>query len=120
MSKVVPPEGDRFRGMDLPAGTVIGYSAFGLSRNKEVWGEDANFFRPERWLEGTKEGLRTKEAAVDLVFGHGRWLCLGKNVAYTELNKIIFEVSWRWFMSRGPPCALGHHVVVVSLTADTP
>lgn len=94
MSKVVPPEGDTFRGMELPPGTVIGYSAFGLSRNKEVWGEDANFFRPERWMEGTEEEMKVKEAAVDLVFGHGRWLCLGKNVAYIELNKIIFEVGW--------------------------
>ena len=93
MSKIVPPEGDNFRGMNLPAGTVIGYSAFGLSRNKEVWGEDADFFRPERWLEGTKDEIRAKEAAVDLVFGHGKWLCLGKNVAYIELNKVIFEVS---------------------------
>lgn len=94
MSKVVPLEGDTFRGMHLPPGTVIGYSAFGLSRNKEVWGDDADFFRPERWMEGTVEEMKVKEAAVDLVFGHGRWLCLGKNVAYIELNKIIFEVSW--------------------------
>ena len=93
MSKVVPPGGDTYRGMEIPAGTVIGYSAFGLSRNKEVWGDDADVFRPERWLEGTREEMRAKEAAVDLVFGHGRWLCLGKNVAFVELNKVLFEVS---------------------------
>lgn len=101
MSKVVPPGGDTYREMDIPAGTVIGYSAFGLSRNKEVWGEDADLFRPERWLEGTKEEMKAKEAAVDLVFGHGRWLCLGKNVAFVELNKVIFEVSGPYMLAAG-------------------
>lgn len=103
MSKVVPPGGDTYRGMDIPAGTVIGYSAFGLSRNKEVWGEDADVFRPERWLEGTKEEMKAKEAAVDLVFGHGRWLCLGKNVALVELNKVIFEVTDPYMLASGFP-----------------
>ncbi|SPO04445.1 related to pisatin demethylase (cytochrome P450) [Cephalotrichum gorgonifer] len=92
MSKIVPPGGDSFRGVHLPEGTVVGYSAFGLSRNKEVWGEDADIFRPERWLEGTAEEIRAREAAVDLVFGHGRWSCLGKNVAYVELGKVLFEM----------------------------
>lgn len=103
MSKVVPLGGDTYRGMEIPAGTVIGYSAFGLSRNKEVWGEDADVFRPERWLEGTREEMRAKEAAVDLVFGHGRWLCLGKNVAFVELNKVIFEVSGPGILTSGSP-----------------
>lgn len=72
---------------------MVGYCAFGLSRNEEVYGADANVFRPERWLEGSAEEMRVKEAALDLVFGHGRWQCLGKNIAYMELNKIFFEVS---------------------------
>lgn len=120
MSKVVPPEGDTFRGMELPPGTVIGYSAFGLSRNKEAWGEDANFFRPERWMEGTAEEMKVKEAAVDLVFGHGRWLCLGKSVAYIELNKIIFEVGLvrftRGLISTGEHHSRGPHRISPWLT----
>ncbi|SPO06076.1 related to pisatin demethylase (cytochrome P450) [Cephalotrichum gorgonifer] len=92
LSKITPPEGDEFNGLHIPGGTVVGCSPFGLSRNKEVWGEDANVFRPERWLEGTTEELREKEAALDLTFGHGKWQCLGKNIAYMELNKIFFEL----------------------------
>jgi hypothetical protein len=33
------------------------------------------------------------EATLELVFGHGRWQCLGRNVALIELNKVYVEVS---------------------------
>jgi hypothetical protein len=33
-------------------------------------------------------------AVVDLVFGHGKYQCLGKTVAFMELTKALVEVSW--------------------------
>jgi hypothetical protein len=33
------------------------------------------------------------EQCLDLIFGYGRWGCLGKNVAWIELNKVFVEVS---------------------------
>lgn len=93
MTKIAPPEGDNWKGIRIPGGTCIGYNAFGLSRNRDVWGHDADVFRPERWLEGTAEELRAMESVLDMVFGHGRFKCLGQNIAYIELNKIFFEVS---------------------------
>lgn len=36
-------------------GTVVEYSVFALHRRKELWGEDADEFKPERW-EGRKGG----------------------------------------------------------------
>lgn len=94
MSKVAPPEGDDFDGLHIPGGTVVGYSTFGLSRNKAVWGADADVFRPERWFEGTGEEIRGREGVLDLLFGGGRWKCLGQGIAYMELNKVLFEVSF--------------------------
>jgi len=32
---------------------------------------------------------------VDIVFGYGKYLCLGRNVAFMELNKIFVQVSFR-------------------------
>ncbi|KAK3347287.1 cytochrome P450 [Lasiosphaeria hispida] len=92
MSKNVPEGGDSFNGSLIPEGTKIGYSAFGLSRNRAVWGNDADVFRPERWLRATPDKLREQEAALDLVFGYGRWQCLGKNIALIELNKVFVEL----------------------------
>lgn len=93
MSKQVPPEGDTFKGMWLPGGTKIGNCTWGVLRRKDVWGEDADAFRPDRWLEASPEKLREMESVVDLVFGFGKYQCLGRNIAFLELNKIFVEVS---------------------------
>lgn len=92
MFKEVPTGGDTIKGFYVPEGTGIGWSSFGLMRNEKVWGDDAKLFRPERWLEGNPEDIRQKEIDVEMVFGYGKYQCLGKNVAYLELNKIFVEV----------------------------
>jgi cytochrome P450 len=95
MLKEVPAGGDTLNGIFVPEGTLIGWSAFGLMRNEKVWGADANLFRPERWFEGTAEGIKKKEINAELVFGYGKYQCLGKNVVYMELNKVFVEVWLR-------------------------
>lgn len=92
MAKEVPKGGDTFKGVFLPEGTRIGYCAWGIFRRKDVWGEDADEFRPERWLDATPEKYREMDGTLELIFGYGRWQCLGRNVAMIELNKIFVEV----------------------------
>jgi cytochrome P450 len=92
MLKEAPAGGDTLNGIFIPEGTFIGWSAFGLMRNEKIWGADANLFRPERWMEGTPEEIKRKEINADMVFGYGKYQCLGKNVAHMELNKIFVEV----------------------------
>jgi cytochrome P450 len=92
MAKEVPPGGDTWKGVFLPGGTRIGYGAWGIFRNKGLWGADADEFRPERWLEGPPEKIRELESTLDLVFSYGRWQCLGRPVAMMELSKVFFEV----------------------------
>lgn len=65
----------------------------GLMRSREVFGEDVDVFRPERFLDVDDEMAVRRRKVVDLNFGHGRWLCLGKALALLELNKIFVEVS---------------------------
>lgn len=91
-SKEVPAGGDIWKGVRLPGGTHVGVCYWGLMRRPDVWGDDAAEFRPERWLESPPENLRAMEDAWELVFGYGRWQCLGKNVALMELNKVFVEV----------------------------
>lgn len=93
-SKLVPPGGDTFNGIVLPEGTKIGYCAWGVFRNKEIFGEDVDVFSPERWLEEHVpiEKVRERELTLELIFGYGRWQCLGKNLAMIELNKVFVEV----------------------------
>jgi cytochrome P450 len=93
LSKEVPQGGDVINGRFVPGGTKIGWGIFGLTRDKGIWGQDADQFRPERWLEASPEKFKEMEATLELVFGYGRYQCLGKNLAMMELNKIFVEVS---------------------------
>lgn len=94
MPTVVPAGGDVLGGVvAVPEGTEIGWSAFGVQHNKRVYGEDAEVFRPERWLEGDAEQQKVMMGTWELVFKYGKWQCLGRTVALMELNKVFVEVS---------------------------
>ncbi|KAH8879491.1 pisatin demethylase [Thozetella sp. PMI_491] len=95
-SKEVPAGGDTWKGAYLPAGTDVGYCYWGMMRRADIWGSDAAEFRPERWLHALPEVLAKMESTQELVFGHGKWSCLGKNVALMELNKAIVEILRRF------------------------
>lgn len=94
MAKEVPQGGDTFKGVFLPGGTKVGYCAWGIFRRPDIWGDDSHEFRPERWLEASPDKLRQMEGTLELIFGYGRWQCLGKNVALMELNKVFVEVRF--------------------------
>ena len=98
LPKKTPPEGDTINGIFIPGGTDIGCDAWGIHRNRDVFGPDAEIFRPERWLESKGKELATMEKTVELVFGYGKYQCLGQNVAWFELNKIFFELmrNFEW------------------------
>ena len=91
--KTVPPEGDIIDGKFIPGGTQIGTSPFSIYHSKKIFGDDASLFLPERWLEGDAAQVATMSSVVDLVFSVGKYQCLGKPVAFMELNKIFVEVS---------------------------
>ena len=94
--RIVPPGGDTVeidgKTVFLPAGTEIIYCAYAMHRSKDTYGEDAKAFRPERWFEPDAARLANMVRVNDLVFGHGKFTCLGKPVALVELGKVLFEV----------------------------
>lgn len=55
LERVGPPEGATIDGYTLPAGTIVGVNAWVIHRNKDIFGEDVDGFRPERWLEASEE-----------------------------------------------------------------
>lgn len=96
LSKEVPPGGDTVHGKFIPGGAFIGTNAPALLRSRELFGEDADTFRPERFLGLDRARLAEMRRNVELTFGYGRWMCAGKPIAFMELDKVYFEV-----------CALG-------------
>lgn len=55
--RVTPPEGAIIDGYHIPRGTVVGINPWVIHRNTDIFGEGADTFRPERWLEGPEQTL---------------------------------------------------------------
>lgn len=91
--KVVPPQGDTIDGKFIPGGTAVGWNLVPLMRSPRHWGHDSEMFRPERFSDADEDARMSMERLVEMAFGHGRFACAGKPLAFMELNKIYFEVS---------------------------
>ncbi|KAI1440885.1 cytochrome P450 [Annulohypoxylon stygium] len=75
-------------GTFLPEKSITFWCTWAMNRSKVSWGEDADSFRPERWL--SKDGkLIAKSAAEFPVFNGGSRLCLGKRMAELLAVQVI-------------------------------
>ncbi len=77
----------------MPGGTKIAVAGWAMQRATEVYGSDVDVFRPERWLEAGPEKAREMNRILDLIFGFGRFGCLGRAIAWVELDKVFVVVS---------------------------
>ncbi|KAL1595729.1 hypothetical protein SLS60_009418 [Paraconiothyrium brasiliense] len=91
-ARIAPKGGKFIDGHYIPEGTEITSYAYVMQRDKELYGEDADKFRPERWLESEKRSNELE--AVQFSFGMGPRVCFGKDIAYMEMFKLLPEVSF--------------------------
>ena len=97
LSKLAPKGGDTVNSIFYPEGTEICVCPMGVGRRKDIFGEDADIFRPDRWTEADAAARNKYERATEVIFGSGRFTCLGKNIAMIELHKVFVEVrKLRW------------------------
>jgi cytochrome P450 len=93
LNREVPAPGWKVGDHFVPEGSVIGIAARELHQNKEIYGEDAAIFRPERWLEFAKvEGKVAEVETCYVTFGRGSRGCIGKNIAMIEIEKLVPEL----------------------------
>ena len=95
-------------GTVLPPGTIVGTNPWIMHTDTRIFGEDAQEYRPERWLQGESESYAAYEAKIkrmkeaDLSFGGGNRVCLGRPLALVELYKIISFVFGKYNVSLAP------------------
>lgn len=112
LERYVPGDGGGLHlpdGSIVPPGVAVGISPYIVGRNKKLWGDDADEFRPERWLQAKDEPenayrdrLRAMNAA-DLTFGAGARICVGRNLALMETYKMVATIISRFSVELADP-----------------
>ncbi|RDW77370.1 hypothetical protein BP6252_05423 [Coleophoma cylindrospora] len=85
--RVVPPSGKIILGHFIPGGTIVSVNAWVVHRNKEIFGDDAAVWRPERWLEGEAKSREMEKYLFH--FGAGMRGCIGRNIALLEILEMV-------------------------------
>ena len=83
-------------------------SPWAVNRQRELWGDDAEEFKPERWIE---DGKPNNSGGADsnyslLTFLHGPRSCIGQGFAKAELRCLVAAFikvfSWELDMKEDP------------------
>ncbi len=118
-------------GTALPRGSLVIWCSWALNRSHLTWGDDADVFRPERWLttaplptdaSSSPPPLRlmSRSPSEFPVFHGGPRTCLGKKMAESMAVQAMAAVAWAFDMElaeRGPEePGCGGRVTKTSLT----
>lgn len=90
LPRVVPNGGRTIDGHFIPEATEITSHAYTIQRDISFYGQDANEFKPERWLVSEKRTFELE--AAQFGFGTGARMCMGKDIAMMEMYKLLPEV----------------------------
>lgn len=75
----------------IPAGTVVGMNPQIIHRSKSVFGEDAESFRPARYLDASPNQLHAMNGA-NLAFGGPSRSCPGQHLAKIAVIKVVAAI----------------------------
>lgn len=74
-------------------GQQVLYSVFAMHRREDLWGPDADVFRPERW---TEDAPRHRVGWEYLPFNGGPRICIGQQFALTEAGYVLVRLLQRY------------------------
>ncbi|XP_014522620.1 cytochrome P450 714A1 [Vigna radiata var. radiata] len=86
--------------LNVPKGAYLWSLIPTLHRDPEIWGPDANEFKPERFSEGVSKACKVPTSYAP--FGLGTRLCLGKNFALVELKVWLALIISRFSFTLSP------------------
>ncbi|KAI6867230.1 benzoate 4-monooxygenase cytochrome-like protein P450 [Hortaea werneckii] len=102
MERIVPSTGLQINEVFLAPGTVVGINPYVLHRDRRIFGQDAEEWRPSRWLDADVERVKYMDQHL-LSFGAGKRTCLGRNIAMLELLKVVPALIARYEMELAWP-----------------
>jgi len=98
LERIVPSRGITVCDTFIPGGTIIGCSAWTIHQDSGVFGPSAESFRPRRWLDVSPQQRREMDNML-FSFGAGSRTCIGRNISYLEMYKLVPAVLMRFEVS---------------------
>ncbi|KAF8557928.1 cytochrome P450 [Imleria badia] len=89
---ILTESGEMISEVLLPKGTEIVISIAAYNRDKDLWGEDAHEFKPDRWLNGTTSERTLPGLGVYshlMTFLSGTRACVGWRFAVLEIQAFL-------------------------------
>lgn len=77
-------------GKEIPEGTEIGANPWVIHRDRGIFGDDVDDFRPERWLEDEERVKQMNK--YDFTWGYGSRKCVGKYIAMMDGKKFVLQL----------------------------
>ncbi|CAM0906937.1 unnamed protein product [Alopecurus aequalis] len=87
-------------GIKVSKGTVLAIPIATIHRDKEVWGDDADEFKPMRFEKGVT--MAAKHPNALLSFSSGPRSCIGQNFAMIEAKAVIAVILQSFSFSLSP------------------
>ncbi|KAB2604464.1 cytochrome P450 734A1-like [Pyrus ussuriensis x Pyrus communis] len=108
--RLYPPIAHNIRNVDrdvtlgklkVPAGVEVVVPNLALHHDPELWGEDVELFKPDRFSEGVAKATKNNIAAF-LPFGMGPRICVGMDLATTQTKIVLSMVLQRYHFTLSP------------------
>lgn len=85
----------------LPANMELVIPILAIHHDPQIWGEDVDLFKPERFAEGVAKASNNTPAAF-LPFSSGPRICVGLNFAATEAKIALSMILQRYRFNLSP------------------
>lgn len=86
--------------LTVPKGTNIWLDVVAMHHDKTLWGDDANMFKPERFMNDANGGCN--HALGYLPFGFGGRACVGRNLTFLEYKVVLTLLLSRFKFTLSP------------------
>jgi benzoate 4-monooxygenase len=117
LPRIVPKGGMQVSGEWFDEGTTISVSTHTVHRDPVIFQEDPEEYVPERWLQPGGSLLQR----AFLAFSQGGRGCLGRNIAYLEMQLVVATLFLRYdFALRSKDWELGINETFSAHTAPLP
>jgi cytochrome P450 family 709 len=87
-------------GIRVPEGAILTIPIATIHRDKEVWGDDAGEFKPERFENGVTRAAKHPNALLS--FSSGPRSCIGQNFAMIEAKAVVAMILQRFALELSP------------------